>query len=94
MCAVSYIDCITPFPANGCDPKAPFKWEDNGFEAYIKSQTEYNCPTGYTKCGFMNYRVRDDRRDMSTKFQKKKVFNQSIIKMDFVKKNMQDLLIK
>ena len=42
----------------------------------------------------MNYRVRDDRMDTCTKFQKKKVFNQSIIKMDFVKKNMQDLLIK
>ena len=51
-------------------------------------------PTGYIKCGFMNYRVRDDRRDTCTKFQKKKVFNQSIIKMDFVKKKMQDLLIK
>ena len=93
MCAASYIDCITSFPVNECTPKAPFKWEDNSFETCIKSQTEYNCPTGYTKCGFMNYRVRDDRRDMCTKFQKKKVFNQSIIKMDFVKKKILDFLI-
>ena len=35
-------------PPNGCD----------------KSQTECNCPTEYTRFGFMNYCVRDDRRDM------------------------------
>ena len=37
-----------------------------------KSQTECNCPTGYKKCSFMNYCVRDDRRDICHKFQKRR----------------------
>ena len=43
-------------PPNGCD----------------KSQTECNCPTGYNKCDFMNCCVREDRRDMWHKFQKRR----------------------
>ena len=39
MCAASYIGCIT-LPPNGCEPKAPFKCQDNGIETCVKSQTE------------------------------------------------------
>ena len=70
MCAASYIGCITP--PNGCEPKAPFKCQDNGIETCVKSQTEWNCPTGYTKCCFMNYCFRNDRKDMCPKFQKRR----------------------
>ena len=34
MCAASYNGCITP-PPNGCEPKAPFKCQDNGIETVL-----------------------------------------------------------
>ena len=54
-------------------PKTPFKCEVNNIEASVKSQTECDCPTGYTKCAFINYCVRDEkRRHMYQKFKKRR----------------------
>jgi hypothetical protein len=84
MCAASYIDCITP--PNGCPSTTPFKCEVNGIETCVKSQTECDCPTGYTKCGFMNYCVRDDRRDMCPKFEKRRCIGAKYFKDGLCKK--------
>ena len=43
-------------------PKTPFKCEVNTIETSAKSQTECDCPTGYTKCVFINYCVRDEMK--------------------------------
>ena len=43
-------------------PKTPFKCEVNTIETSAKSQTECDCPTGYTKCVFINNCVRDEMK--------------------------------
>ena len=83
-CVASYIDCIDP--PNGCPSKAPFKCNVNGIETCVKSQTECDCPTGYTKCGYMNYCVRDDRRDMCPKFEKRRCLESKYYKDGLCKK--------
>ena len=65
-------------PTNGCN----------------KSQTECNCPTGYTKFGFMNCCARDDRIICIINSKKKKYSIKVLSRWTLLKKKMLGFLIK
>ena len=49
---------------NDCDSNAPFKCFANETIQCVISQTDSDCPTGYTKCDYMHYCVLENRTDM------------------------------
>ena len=70
-CVGSLQKCIVP--PNDCPLEKPFKCKVNDTEQCTKSQTDCDCPAGFSKCHIMKYCVPDDRPDMCPTFKKNQV---------------------
>ena len=60
-CVKNKYDCLDN---NNCPNEKPFYCKKNNNYTCVESQTECDCPENYIKCGFMNYCVPENRKDM------------------------------
>ena len=59
-CVKNKYDCLD----NDCPIETPFYCKVNNEYSCVESQIECDCPENFVKCGFMNYCVPSDRKDM------------------------------